>query len=430
MAVALVALALGLGLAVPPVAAQTNSQPTTTTSTTVPPFAGAPAPAPAPASGSTTVPATSVAPVPDASGATVTPTPAPPAPWAVSVPGPPPPASVAASPADIARANQLERQIVAQSDALDVLAEQYDQAQQAVAATEASLEQVDGRLATTRTSTAAAQAGVATAGQALRVVAVDAYVSLRSAAPSGPEALLRAYERGAAQTGAETAMGKALGQLQQLHTAEQQLRAAESAIAGEAQKASDAHGAAQAAAARAQVAAQGASTQQQQLLATVSQVGGNLGPLVLAAHAAEAQRAFNRFSQAGGLDFPPAAALGAPAAQAAAVVQYAVAQAGKPYVWGAAGPDAFDCSGLVEWAWGRVGVALPRVAADQQAATTPVPISQLAPGDLVFFGAPAHHVGIYVGAGMMVDAPHSGAYVSVVPIWWDDLSGFGRVNHR
>jgi cell wall-associated NlpC family hydrolase len=70
------------------------------------------------------------------------------------------------------------------------------------------------------------------------------------------------------------------------------------------------------------------------------------------------------------------------------------------------------------------------VAADQQAAAIPVPISQLAPGDLVFFGAPAHHVGIYVGGGRMVDAPHSGANVTVVPIWWDDLAGFGRVTPR
>lgn len=59
----------------------------------------------------------------------------------------------------------------------------------------------------------------------------------------------------------------------------------------------------------------------------------------------------------------------------------------------------------------------------------PVPISQLQPGDLVFYGVPAHHVGMYVGGGRMVDAPHSGANVHVVPIWWGDLAGFGRV-HR
>jgi cell wall-associated NlpC family hydrolase len=57
-----------------------------------------------------------------------------------------------------------------------------------------------------------------------------------------------------------------------------------------------------------------------------------------------------------------------------------------------------------------------------------VPISQLAPGDLVFFGSPAYHVGMYIGNGLMVDAPHTGADVSISPIWWNDLAGFGRVH--
>jgi cell wall-associated NlpC family hydrolase len=149
---------------------------------------------------------------------------------------------------------------------------------------------------------------------------------------------------------------------------------------------------------------------------------------VAAAQAAAAQAAFTRFETAGTLDFKPGSALAAPSPAAAIAVQVAESEVGKPYVWGAAGPDTFDCSGLVLWAWAHAGVAVPRVAADQQAWATPVPISQLAPGDLVFFGSPAHHVGIYVGAGLMVDAPHSGANVSVVPIWWDDLAGFGRVH--
>jgi cell wall-associated NlpC family hydrolase len=74
-------------------------------------------------------------------------------------------------------------------------------------------------------------------------------------------------------------------------------------------------------------------------------------------------------------------------------------------VWGGNGPDTFDCSGLMKWAWSHVGVNIPRVAADEQLWASPVPISQLAPGDFVFFGSPAHHVGMYIGIGMTVDAP-------------------------
>jgi cell wall-associated NlpC family hydrolase len=259
-------------------------------------------------------------------------------------------------------------------------------------------------------------------------VAIDAYVNLGAGTPTGPGALVATYEKGQAQADADTAIGKALGQLQQLHQAEQQLQATEKAILAEEQKASDANTAAQAAAVQAQAAAQAATVQQQQILNTVAQVSGNMVQLVAAAEAAQAQAAFTRFSTTGGLNFQPSAPLAAPSAQAAAAVQAAMAQVGKPYVWGAAGPNSYDCSGLVQWAWAQQSVALPRVAAEQQAWATPVPISQLAPGDLVFFGNPAHHVGMYIGGGLMVDAPHSGASVSVAPIWWDDLAGFGRVH--
>ena len=359
---------------------------------------------------------------------TTTTTTAPPAPWLARVPGPPPAPVVDATAAEVALATSLERQIATQSGVLDNLAEAYDRAEQKVAAAGAVLDAVQARLATARVDADSAQAAADQADTTLRSVAVAAYVNVGAGRPTGRGALLGAYERGAAETDAQTAVGKAFSQLQNLHQAQQQLLAAEAQIVKEEQQASDAKGSAETAAALAHASAQAAATQQQQLLGTVAQVSGNLVPLVAAARAAQAEAAFSRFSTAGGLDFQPSAGLGAPAAQAAAVVQLAVAQVGKPYVWGAAGPDSFDCSGLVVWAWGRVGVAIPRVAADQQTWVTPVPISQLAPGDLVFFGNPAHHVGIYVGGGLMVDAPHSGASVAVVSIWWDDLTGFGRVN--
>lgn len=109
-----------------------------------------------------------------------------------------------------------------------------------------------------------------------------------------------------------------------------------------------------------------------------------------------------------------------------AVLAFAQSQVGKPYQWGGSGPAAWDCSGLVQAAYRQAGVALAHNAAAQYAATAAatVPLSQLQPGDLVFFGrspASIHHVGIYVGNSSMVDAPHTGAVVRVEPIGWPDL---------
>ena len=87
---------------------------------------------------------------------------------------------------------------------------------------------------------------------------------------------------------------------------------------------------------------------------------------------------------------------------------------GVPYVWGGASPSGFDCSGLVMYVYAQLGIGLSHGATDQQRASTPVPISALQPGDLVFFGSASYsyHVGIYVGGGSMIHAPHTGAVVS------------------
>ncbi len=89
------------------------------------------------------------------------------------------------------------------------------------------------------------------------------------------------------------------------------------------------------------------------------------------------------------------------------------AKMGTPYVYGASGPSAFDCSGLVMWAYKQIGVTLPRVAAAQSTVGIPVSRSQLQPGDLVFFYTPVSHVGIYVGNGMVLNAPQSGETVKL-----------------
>jgi peptidoglycan DL-endopeptidase CwlO len=98
-------------------------------------------------------------------------------------------------------------------------------------------------------------------------------------------------------------------------------------------------------------------------------------------------------------------------ASAAAAVRAAASQIGKPYQWGAAGPNSYDCSGLTMWAWARAGVSLPHSSRAQYASLPHVSMSQLAPGDLVFRGNPIHHVGIYKGGGVVIHAPQSGQNV-------------------
>lgn len=119
----------------------------------------------------------------------------------------------------------------------------------------------------------------------------------------------------------------------------------------------------------------------------------------------------------------------ASSAAAQRAVQFALDQVGKPYVFGAAGPDAFDCSGLTMAAWQRGGVSLPHSAADQYNYGHHVSRDALQPGDLIFFYQPIGHVTIYIGDGMMVSAPTEGENVSVVPLsqFDSDFSGATRL---
>jgi len=97
-----------------------------------------------------------------------------------------------------------------------------------------------------------------------------------------------------------------------------------------------------------------------------------------------------------------------------AVVAIAQRYLGVPYVWGGASPKGFDCSGLAMYCYAQIGIGMSHGATDQQRQSNPVSLSALQPGDLVFFGSASysHHVGIYVGGGQMIHAPHTGAVVS------------------
>jgi cell wall-associated NlpC family hydrolase len=112
----------------------------------------------------------------------------------------------------------------------------------------------------------------------------------------------------------------------------------------------------------------------------------------------------------------------APGRAAQVAVDTAMAQIGDPYVWAAAGPDAFDCSGLTQYAYAAAGVSLPHSSSMQSQMGTPVSRSQLQPGDLVFFYSPVSHVGMYIGNGQMVHASTSGQPVQVASI--DSMGSF------
>ena len=121
------------------------------------------------------------------------------------------------------------------------------------------------------------------------------------------------------------------------------------------------------------------------------------------------------------------------AATEQAAVNFAESQIGKPYQWGAAGPDSYDCSGLVMWAYAQVGVTIDHWTGFQWNEGAHIALSDLRPGDLVFFATNTsdpntiHHVGMYIGNGQMVEAPYTGANVRISNAFRDDLIGAVRL---
>ncbi len=135
----------------------------------------------------------------------------------------------------------------------------------------------------------------------------------------------------------------------------------------------------------------------------------------------QAMAVYTKTGQYPNIDIPTANTVGAQALQAA------LSKRGDPYVWGAAGPNEFDCSGLVLWAYAQEGISLPHYTGDQWDSGVHVARADLEPGDLVFFYPNISHVGLYIGNGLMVDAPDSGDVVKVQPIYWNNFVGAVRI---
>ena len=141
------------------------------------------------------------------------------------------------------------------------------------------------------------------------------------------------------------------------------------------------------------------------------------------------QQAYSARDSAGPAQTAAATSVHAGNAAAQRAINFALAQVGKPYVFGAAGPGAYDCSGLTMAAWKQGGVSLPHLASAQYNYGTHVGADQLQPGDLVFLYNPIGHVSIYIGNGMLVSAPQPGENVKIVPFAYfrSDFTGATRL---
>ncbi|CAD5945766.1 MULTISPECIES: C40 family peptidase [unclassified Streptomyces] len=115
-----------------------------------------------------------------------------------------------------------------------------------------------------------------------------------------------------------------------------------------------------------------------------------------------------------------------PTRQGGDAITYAIEQIGKPYIWGTEGPDSFDCSGLTSQAWAAAGRPIPRTSQEQWKQLPKVPVSSLRPGDLVIYFPKATHVALYIGDGLVVQAPRPGTKVKVSPVASNPLLGAVR----
>ncbi len=318
-------------------------------------------------------------------------------------------------------AAQLSTQLQVDGTRLDVLGQQYDVAQQRVA-------QLDGQIAQAQAQIAQTTEQVDVDRNALRADAVTAYMAGSTA--TGLESV---FSAGGDTASADmeyrsVASGNLLSTMDRLHRAQNDLAAQMSSLQATQQQAQAAADAVAASRAQAQSVEQ---AQQEALSQANGQVKSILAAQQAAAEAAQRQAFLAR--QAASVSSSVGRWSGvanAPAAGGAAqAIQAAVSQLGVPYQWGGESPgQGFDCSGLTQWAWGQAGVGIPRTAAAQYDAITHVPMSDVQPGDLIFWteGGSISHVGIYVGNGEVVHAPSTGSVVRYQAVWENGLVGAGR----
>ncbi len=313
-----------------------------------------------------------------------------------------------------AQAAQLEQEIQSTGQQIDAL----DQTYQAALAQKAS---DDHQITVTQAEITTSDRRIAKDRAVMAKAAVQAYVDGGSATTENP--LFSGSQTSAIDSTVynQVVTGNLSTAVDDLHIALTQLDSQRQTLRAEDAQAAQAVSAAQA-------AYQQAQTLEAQQEAALSQVKGQIATLVAQqqqaaavvaeaaaqAQLASAQRAPSSYGSSTTAPPPPPAS----GTAGAIAVRAAESQLGVPYVWGGETPGVgFDCSGLTAWAWGQAGVYLPHYSGAQMADSTPVPVSDLQPGDLLFYGpGGSQHVAMYVGGGMMIEAPFTGTVVRIDPI--------------
>ncbi len=319
-----------------------------------------------------------------------------------------------------AEAAIIESQLTSAQNKMSALSQQYDAAAY-------RLGQINANIATTKSSIAADQKQVSADRARLSKAAIANYVSDGAASSNNPIFSGNEKTVGAANEYNQIAEGDINLAVANLHTAENTLNAQQAQLESQ-------QGQAQQAVATEEAAVRQNAQEIQTQKSALAQENGKIASLIQQQQQAEAAAAAAQVARArlaaeqtkatavirtstspglGNFAAPPTAAGGLGAVQAAE------SQEGVPYVWGAESPrgtahPGFDCSGLTAYAWSQVGVQLPHYSGGQMGDSTPVPLSDLQPGDLLFYGpGGSEHVAMYVGPGQMIEAPETGQVVHI-----------------
>jgi cell wall-associated NlpC family hydrolase len=306
-----------------------------------------------------------------------------------------------------AKAAALASRIAALGQQEEALSEQYDAAQM-------HMESLQQQVNLAEQQVAAAVASAGKARQALKADAVEAYVHGGNSPMSGAggmtsanESLLRAEYVNSLAANQNDAIDKFRLAALQEQAAKTALQKQQDSVQAQLNQVSSDRVAA------AQTASQLTALKNQvtgQIATLVAQIQAQQAAAARAAALARQEAAARLVSITPSANIPP---LGHGAAGAVAAAESRV---GDWYQWGAAGPNTFDCSGLVMWAYEQVGISLPHYSGAQYNDTTHIPMSALQPGDLVFPSDPGEHVAMYIGNGEIIEAPYTGAQVHIIPM--------------